>query len=110
MKYFILLFAMFSFVGCRPHSKRTVDQFAFLELGMPIDVVTNRVGQPDRVYRGYCRIGYYLSDGSELSVAFHHKAEYSPDLSSPDFWRVWWFGQWRGTNLIWLKKEASDKK
>jgi hypothetical protein len=109
MKYFILLLAVFSFIGCRSHSNRTVDQFAFLELGMPIDVVTNRVGQPDRGYRGQYRLRYDLADGSEMVVTLHHKEGYSSDLSSPDFWRVYWFGQWRGTNWVWLK-EPSDKK
>ena len=68
MRLFILFVAAALLVGCRTHSKRTVDQFAFLEVGMPLNVVTNRVGMPDRGYRGQIRLRYDLADGSEMVI------------------------------------------
>ena len=89
-------------VACRAHnthSKRTVEQFSFLEVGMPMTVVSNRVGPPDRGYRGQIRWRYDLADGSEMVI--------TADSGEPDYsfatWRVIWFGQQRGDKWLWLK-------
>ena len=99
MKYFILLAAAALLAGCRTQSKRTVDQFAFLEVGMPMTVVSNRVGSPDRYIRGQIRWRYDLADGSQMEiVARAEKAPYSFET-----WRVVWFGQSRGDKWLWVK-------
>src|SRR6266498_2726256 len=41
MRLFLLLAIAAVLVGCRTQSKRTADQFAFMEVGMPLTVVTN---------------------------------------------------------------------
>ena len=99
MKLFFLLAVAFVLVGCRTHSKRTADQFAFLEVGMPLSVVTNRVGAPDRGYRGQIRLRYDLADGSEMVVV-------SDGGDTFEDWRVWWFGQSRGDKWLWIKKRS----
>jgi len=97
MKCFILfVVAVLLVVGCRTHSKRTVDQFAFLEIGMPMTVVSNRVGMPDLPYRGQIRWRYSLADGSEMAIV-------SDGGDTFESWRVWWFGQSRGDKWVWIK-------
>ena len=107
---FILLFAVGGLlVGCHPPSKRTVvsnrtvDEFSFLELGMSINVVTNRLGQPDRGYRGQYRLRYDLADGTEMVITAHDVSEFEPDAQ-----RVYWFGQSRDGNWLWSKEMTGD--
>ena len=96
MKLFLLLAVAAVLVGCRMHSMRTADQFAFLEVGMPLSVVTNRVGTPDRSYRGQIRLAYDLADGSEMNIV-------SDGGETRESWRVTWFGQRRGDKWLWAK-------
>jgi hypothetical protein len=103
MKLLIFFIVGVALVGCKPHSKRTVDQFKFLELWMSVNDVTNRLGQPDRGYRGQYRLRYDLADGTEMVIAAHYVEEYAPDAQ-----RVYWFGQSRDGNWLWLKQTAGD--
>src|SRR6266481_885037 len=103
MKLFILFIVGVALVGCKPHSKRTLDQFKFLELWMSVNDVTNRVGQPDRGYRGQHRLRYDLADGTEMVIAAHSVEEYAPDAQ-----RVYWFGQSRDGNWLWTEQTAGD--
>ena len=97
MRY-IILFAAAAFlvVGCRTHSKRTVDQFGFVEIGIPMTVVSNRVGMPDLPYRGQIRWRYSLADDSEMDIV-------SDGGENFESWRVTWFGQRRGDRWLWAK-------
>jgi hypothetical protein len=103
MNLFILFIVGVALVGCKPHSKRTVDQFKFLELWMSVNEITNRVGQPDRGYRGQYRLRYDLADGTEMVIAANYVEEYAPDVQ-----RVYWFGQSRDGNWLWTKQTAGD--
>src|SRR3954468_16246209 len=94
------LLAVVAFVvGCRTGPHRTVDQFAFLEVGMPMTVVSNRVGMPDLPYRGQIRWRYSLADGSEMAVV----ADAEREPYTFETWRVVWFGQRRGEKWLWVK-------
>ena len=96
MKWFVLVAAtVVSVVGCHTRGKRTVDEFAFLEIGMPMTVVSNRVGMPDLPYRGQIRWRYGLADGSEMTVV-------SEGGDTFESWRVRWFGQTRGDKWLWV--------
>ena len=86
-------------VGCRTRSTRIAEQFAFLEVGMPMTVVSNRVGMPDLPYRGQIQWRYSLVDGSEIAVVA--KAEREPYTF--ETWRVVWFGQSRDCKWIWIQ-------
>jgi hypothetical protein len=99
MRYLVVFAAIAALAGCRTPSRRTVDQFAFLEVGMPMTVVSNRVGMPDLPYRGQIRWRYSLSDGSEMAIVA--KAEREPYTF--ETWRVVWFGQRRDDKWLWLK-------
>ena len=101
MKLVLIFIAMTALVGCRTHSKRVVDQFAFLEVGMPLSVVTNRVGIPDRGYRGQIRLRYDLPDESEMVIV-------SDGGETFEEWRVWWFGQSRGDKWLWIKPSRTQ--
>ena len=103
MKLFILFIVSVTLVGCKPHPQRTVDQFKFLELWMSVNDITNRVGQPDRGYRGQYRLRYDLADGTEMVIAAHEVREYAPDTL-----RVYWFGQSRDGNWLWTKQTEGD--
>ena len=103
MKLLISFIVGVALVGCKPHSKRTVDQCKFLELWMSVNDITNRVGQPDRGYRGQYRLRYDLADGTEMVIAAHYVEEYAPDAQ-----RVYWFGQSRDGNWLWTKQTAGD--
>ena len=96
MRLFILFVAAALLAGCRTHGKRTVDQFAFLEVGMPMTVVSNRLGLWDRGYRGQIRWRYDLADGSEMVIV-------SDGGETFEAWRVTWFGQSRGGKWLWAK-------
>ena len=96
---FLFAAATLLVVGCRTHSKRTVDQFAFLEIGMPMTVVSNRVGMPDLPYRGQIRWRYSLGDGSEMVII----AEGEKEPYTFETWRVVFFGQYRGDKWLWGK-------
>ena len=96
MRLLMVFAAAVVLVGCRTHPKRTVDQFAFLEVGMPLTAVTNRVGAPDRGYRGQIRLRYDLADGSEMVIV-------SDGGEIFENWYVWWFGQSRGGKWFWIK-------
>jgi hypothetical protein len=99
MRVFVLFIVSVLLAGCQPRTSRTVEQFSFLELGMPVSVVTNRVGQPDRSYRGQYRLRYDLADGTEMVVAAHYVREFEPDAQ-----RVFWFGQSREGDWLWVKQ------
>ena len=103
MKLLILFIVGAALVGCEPRQKRTADQFQFLQLWMSVSDITNRVGQPDRGYRGQYRLRYDLADGTEMVIAAHEIEEYAPDRL-----RVYWFGQSRGGNWLWTKQTAGD--
>ena len=99
MRLILLLSVAALLVGCRTHSTRTAVQFAFLEVGMPITVVSNRVGTPDLPYSGQIRWRYSLADGSEMAIVA--KAEKEPYTF--ETWRVVWFGQSRDGEWMWVK-------
>jgi hypothetical protein len=105
MKLLILFIVGMALVGCKPQprSKRIVDQFKFLQLWMSVNDVTNRLGQPDRGYRGQYRLRYDLADGTEMVIAANYVEEYAPDVQ-----RVYWFGQSRDGNWLWTKQTAGD--
>lgn len=103
MKLFVLFIVGVTLVGCKPHPKKTADEFKFLQLWMSVSDITNRVGQPDRGYRGQYRLRYDLADGTEMVIAAHEVTEYAPDTL-----RVYWFGQSRDGNWLWLKQTAGD--
>jgi hypothetical protein len=96
MRFLFLLTTPAMLVGCRTNSARTADQFAFLEVGIPLTFVTNRVGMPDLCPRGQIRLQYKLADGSEMVIV-------SDGGEIREDWRVAWFGQRRGTNWLWAK-------
>lgn len=96
----ILLFVLGAFlVGCRAHSTRTVGQFDFLKVDMPLTVVSNRVGMPDLPYHGQMRWRYSLADGSEMTIA----AKTEGDPYTWQTYRVMWFGQSRDGKWIWIQ-------
>ena len=99
MKLVLLIGFAALVVGCRTQSTRTADQFTFLEIGMPMTVVSNRVGMPDLPYRGQIRWRYSLSDGSEMVVI----AEGEKEPYTFETWRVVFFGQSRGDKWLWGK-------
>ena len=103
MKLLVLFIVAVALVGCKPYSKRTVDQFKFLELWMSVSDITNQVGLPDRGYRGQYRLRYDLADGTEMVIAAHYVEEYAPDAQ-----RVYWFGQSRDGSWLWTKQTAGD--
>ena len=105
MRFFILIIAAALLLGCRTHSNRTADQFAFLEIGVPMTVVSNRVGMPDRTYRGLIRWDYGLADGSVISII----ARGAEEPYTFETWRVVWFGQARGGEWIWTKASEVSK-
>ena len=70
---------------------------------MSVNDITNRVGQPDRGYRGQYRLRYDLADGTEMVIAAHYVEEYAPDAQ-----RVYWFGQSRDGNWLWTKQTGGD--
>jgi len=99
MRLILLLVVAASLFGCRTRSTRTVGQFAFLEVGMPMTVVRNRVGMPDLRYGGQIRWRYSLADGSEMAIV----AEAEREPYTFETWRVVWFGQSRDGKWIWIK-------
>ncbi len=103
MKLIIFFIVGVALFGCKSHSKRTADQFNFLELWMSVNDITNRVGPPDRGYRGQYRLRYDLADGTEIVIAANYVEEYAPDVQ-----RVYWFGQSRAGNWLWTKQTAGD--
>jgi len=83
----------------RPTRWRTAEQFQFLQGGMSLSIVTNRVGRPDReLGSGQLRWEYDLADNSEM-IILPAIGDYR-DLST---WHVAWWGQRRGTNFSWTK-------
>jgi hypothetical protein len=103
MKYLVLFIAAVTLVGCKPHPKRTADEFKFLQLWISVNDITNRVGQPDCGYRGQYRLRYDLADGTEMVIAAHEVREYAPDTL-----RVYWYGQSRHGDWLWLKQTTGD--
>jgi len=103
MKLFIIFIVGVTLAGCKPHAKRTADEFKFLELWMSVNDITNRVGQPDRGYSGQYRLRYDLADGTEMVIAAQKYREYAPDSL-----RVYWFGQSRDGNWLWTKGTEGD--
>ncbi|HLB65289.1 MAG TPA: hypothetical protein VJJ46_10640 [Anaerolineales bacterium] len=54
-----------------PGAGRTLEDFAFLELGMTPEQVTDIIGPPDRVVgSGVTGYSYDLADGSRISLNF----------------------------------------
>jgi len=85
--------------GAGPDAGRSADHFQFLQSGMAMGIVTNRVGQPDRqLGSGQVRWEYDLADGSQR-VIFPTSSAFG-DVST---WQVAWFGQQRGTDWLWTK-------
>lgn len=78
--------------------RRTVDQFAFLEVGMPLTTVKDRVGWPDFQIRGLGGWGYKLADGSDIIIAIM-RAQKPP--YSYETWRIAWLGQSRNNEWLW---------
>jgi len=104
MKTLLILGAALVFAGCQRPVRRTVEQFQFLQPGVAITEVVTRVGKPDMEV-GYGQVSwiYNLADGSELLIA----PQFS-DYTDKGSWRVAYFSQHRGTNLLWTK--PSDYK
>ncbi len=103
MRFFALFIVAVILMGCKAHPKRTANDFKFLQLWMSVNDITNRVGQPDSGYRGQYRLRYDLADGTEMVIAANYVQEYAPDA-----WRVYWFGQSRNGEWLWLKQTAGD--
>ena len=82
--------------------ERTLHQFQFLQPDMLITEVTNQVGLPD-LEVGYGQISwiYRLADDSTLTIVPKF-ADYG-DLAT---WRIAYFCQYHGTNLLWMKPEG----
>ena len=70
---------------------------------MSVTDITNRVGQPDRGYSGQYRLRYDLADGTEMVIAAHEVREYAPDTL-----RVYWYGESRNGDWLWLKQTTGD--
>jgi hypothetical protein len=66
---------------------------------MTISEVVTRVGKPDMDV-GYGQINwiYKLADGSQLIIT----PQFS-DYTNASTWRVAYFSQYRGTNLLWTR-------
>jgi hypothetical protein len=73
--------------GCQRPVGRTVEQFQFLQPGMAITQVVNRVGEPD-LEVGYGQINwiYKLADGSQLNIVPQF-TDYTNRARSGDAWR-----------------------
>jgi hypothetical protein len=97
----VILFVAVTFlaVGCHTHSKRTVEQFDFLELGMSMTVVSNRVGVSELPCRGQIRWRYSLADGSEMFIIARPERE----PYTFETWRVVRYGQSRDGKWLWTK-------
>jgi hypothetical protein len=124
MRWYLLLGAAGVLAGCQRPAGRTADQFQFLQAGMAITEITNRVGLPDRQSgSGQESWAYNLSDGSSIIITLMVMPDYMGQLSlherlrndlspkakqytdpnkMPDF-RVAYFSQYRGTNRLWTK-------
>ena len=71
---------------------------------MSVADITNRVGPSDHPnYSGQYRLRYDLADGTEMVIAAHEVREYAPDSL-----RVYWFGQSRDRNWLWIKQTQGD--
>src|SRR4026209_2416136 len=99
MRFILLLGVAALLIGWCIDRTRTAEQFAFLEIGMPMTVVSNRVGMPDLPYRGQIRWRYSLADRSEMVIIAKGS---EPDYSFGT-WRVVWFGQSRRNKWLWVK-------
>ena len=99
MKSLLILGAAGVLAGCQRPVGRTVEKFQFLQPGMAIAEVVNRVGRPDMEV-GYGQVSwiYKLADGSQLSIV----PQFS-DYTNRATWRVAYFCQYRGANLLWVK-------
>lgn len=64
----------FCLLSCKPQGdqrKLTLSDFDFLEVGMSLEEITERVGEPDRdVGSGIFLIQYDLADGRTLQLVF----------------------------------------
>ena len=99
MKSWLIIGVAALLAGCQRPAGRTVEQFQFLQPGMAITEVVNRVGQPDMEV-GYGQVSwiYKLADGSQLNIV----PQFS-DYTNRATWRVAYVSQYRGTNLLWVK-------
>ncbi len=99
MKSWLILGAAATLAGCQRPAGRSAEQFQFLQPGMAINEVVNRVGEPDMEV-GYGQVSwiYKLVDGSELII----DPRFS-DYTNRSTWSVAYFSQYRGTNLLWAK-------
>ena len=78
------------------HGFRTAEQFAFLKEGLPISVVTLRVGLPDReLGSGQLRWEYDLADGSVVVIIPN-----TSDFKDITTWKVSSFGLLRDTRWL----------
>jgi hypothetical protein len=99
MKSWLILGAAAVLAGCQRPAGRTLEQFQFLQPGMAITQVVNRVGEPD-LEVGYGQVNwiYKLADGSQLNIVPQFN-----DYTNRVTWRIAYFSQYRGTNLLWTK-------
>ena|ERR1041385_1555509 len=82
-----VILAITALVACERHyvSTRTTNDFQFLEIGMKMHDVTNRLGIYDRISgRGIPHFEYDLNDGSEIRIIPQARG-----LESITNWGVW---------------------
>jgi len=83
--------------GNRHKTARTADDFRFVEVGMTMREITNRVGVPDtHAGSGVFRWEYYLADGSRLLIC--PKGLQNSDFGDLGAWVVTGLGQHDGTH------------
>jgi hypothetical protein len=99
---FKLMLAAVAFAGCavRHTSTRTVEEFRFLQFGMTMHEVTNRIGAPDRLGgRGVPRWEYDLRDGSQIFIIPDSRT--SESITNFAVWTVYGFAQVKDNNWLW---------
>jgi hypothetical protein len=93
-------------IGCGNRHKSTLRavDFQFVEVGMTMREITNRVGVPDRYAgTGVFRWEYCLADGSRILIL--PKERQNSDFGDLGAWVVTGIGQHDGTNWLWTKSE-----
>ena len=75
----LFIFSLVALTGlgcCHPRSSRTMGDFAFIQASLSTQVLTNRLGPPDRLSgREVVFMEYDLSDGSKMVVLPSHPTE-----------------------------------
>jgi hypothetical protein len=115
MKFYLLnVMALVVLLGCssRPGRLRAAEPFLWLQPGMTMQEVTNKVGAPDRhAGSGVFRWEYDLADGSTIMVFPGPGDPQNPyqfqDFTSSKVARI---VQRRGTNWLWDTQAESRQE